>query len=798
MWVSLRWLNQIFPSGLTVDALVQTLTMAGLEVESVADLGMQSGRIVVARVAEISKHPEADKLHLVKADVGDERLLNIVCGAGNLVQDMLVPCALVGAELPGDVKIKKAKIRGQESEGMLCSAKELNLGMDHSGILSLPDTCKPGEPFDCVLDIKITPNRADCLSLIGIARDLAAMLGKKKTFPTTYRFTETLGQTTEQFINLSVPERGACPRYTCRHVNLKDQTPGPSPLWLSRPLEISGYRSINNIVDVTNYVMLELGIPLHAFDYGCIRGGKIIVRFARAGESLETLDDRVIQLHAEDLVIADAERPIALAGVMGGKNTQITSSTTAIVLECAYFDSATIRKTARRHGFQTDSSYRFERGVDRARVHVSLARATQLIQELTHANVSRGFLDVQATMMDQNPITLNVSHLNHLLGLELSNQDVADRLVNLGFEVRRSDRESLAVAPPSYRVDIERDVDLIEEVARLYGYDKIPETMPGIPPRKGREDLTRPRLLRSLRSALVSLGFSEAINFSFTSEETASRLGYNAALQPHLANPLTQDQAILRPAILPDLIKTAGYNQRQGAERVALFEIGKTFAPNARVGHEEDEGLSLAMILGGLEPSNWARPERLYDFHDLKGILEVLGEQLGLGRPQADVLEPGPTYHPGRSASISWEGERVGAFGELHPDLALVLDLRGRVHAAELDLARVLNLASSRRPQFRPIPRFPSSERDLALVVDQSLSAEALSQSAMKLGRPLVEDLSIVDLYTGQHVPEGKKSLALRFHLRKPDATLTDDEINSAMERIASGLKEQFGATLRV
>lgn len=809
MLVSLRWLRHMVGAETPADEIARLLTAAGLEVENMTDLGLASGKIVVARVLSFEKHPEADRLNLVKADVAGERPLDIVCGAQNLREGMLVPCALVGAELPGGIKIKRSKIRGRESEGMLCSGKELNLGSDHSGILELPDSFKTGEPFEAILEIKVTPNRADCLSVTGLARELAAMLGRKRSFPTTYRFTETLGVAIERFLEAEVTDRAACPRYAMRIV--RDVKIEPSPLAIRRTLEACGLRPVNNVVDVTNYVMLELGNPMHAFDHAKLRGGRIVVRFAREGESLETIDGREVKLHPEDLVIADAERPVALAGVMGGRDTQVTDVTTRVAIECASFNPSLVRRTAKRHGFHTDSSYRFERGVDRAAVGVALSRATQLIHEFARGDVARGAIDIQGPHPEPLHITLQLDRVERMLGLELSRSEIADKLASLGFELLRTERDRLVVLPPSWRVDMAIEADLIEEIARVHGYDRIPTTMPGVRPRAERPDAARHRKVREIREALASAGFQEAIHFSFMAEGPAARHGFDPAAQPRLANPLSSDQAILRPTLLPALLETVGRNQRNGAERVALFEIGKVFKPGARPGHAEDERLSLGVVLTGHTPANWSAPAREHDFFDLSGELGRLGERLGLGPIDARPPAPGSTFHPGRGARVFWGGVETGVMGELHPDLGHAkagddhaYDLRGRVLAAEIDLDAVLERALAYHPAFVPVPKFPGSTRDIAILVDEALPAGDLLAAATKLGRPLAEEVALVDLYSrathaeaADRIPEGRKSVALRFRLRDPEATLVEERIHETMERVVKGLGEKFGAVLR-
>lgn len=793
MLVPLRWLNEILPSGLEIDRLLDVLTMSGLEVEDTIDLGMKSGKIVVGRVLETQAHPNADRLTLVKVDAGGEAPLDIVCGATNLYPGMLVPCALPGAVLPEGMEIRKSKIRGEKSEGMLCSGRELNFGTDHSGILELPDTYQVGEPFDFIVDIKVTPNRADCLSMYGVARDVAAMIGKK-VFPETHRVSEML-EHIDEFAKVIVRARRGCPRYSCRYV--KDVRVGESPLWLKRRLESCGMRPINNVVDITNYVMHEFGIPLHAFDFDRIHGGTVIVRYANEGEKFVALDDRELTLTAEDLVIADEDRPIALAGVMGGKNTEVTDATSHVLIECAFFDPVTVRRGARRHNIQSESSYRFERGTDIGRVPVSLNRATQLMHELTEGEVARGAIDEQGPRTEETLIHLDIGKANGYLGLELTNAEIADRLVNLGFEIRRSDRETLSVARPTSRLDVELDVDLIEEIARIVGYDNIPETMPAIRSSPEPVVVDGHRDLRRVRDVLVELGYCEAIHMTFTSEAVLRRHGWEASKQPALANPMTIDQKYLRPALLPDLVRAYQYNQRQGAAFVNLFEVGKIYGPGARAGHAEDERLSLALALGGTRPFNWSAGPRDCDFFDLKGGLESLGERLGLPALQFEPGAPEDVYHPGRSAKVSAGGETLGFMGELHPELAKAEEIRGRAYCAELDLDALLKLAKASRPTFREIPRLPGSERDLAVVVDEAIPASELLEAARAAGKETIESLNLLDVYRGEHVEAGKKSLALRLTLRSTDATLTDEQINDVMGRVLKRLQKDCGAELR-
>lgn len=792
MRLSIRWLNQFLHADITVDQLVETLTMAGLEVEEVIDLGMRSGQIVVAQVLEVAGHPNADKLHVCQVDAGQGEPLTIVCGAPNVAAGMIVPCALEGAVMPGGMVIKKTKIRGQASSGMLCSAAELGMSADHSGIMSLPDTYAVGQPFDCLLEIKVTPNRPDCLSVLGVARDVGAMLGKK-VFPPAPRFKEIMDHI-DAYVRLAIKARVECPRYTCRLIRgVKIEE---SPLWLKRALEASGLRPINNVVDITNYVLMELGHPLHAFDFDTLTGSEVQVRLAEPGEELTIIDGTKLTLTDQDLVIADARRPVALAGVMGGYDTEVTDKTSNILLEAAYFDPGTIRKTAKRYGLQTDASYRFERGTDRQRLTLALNRATQLIQELAGGEVTKGLLDMQTNSVEAAPIVLEIQRVNGLLGIQLSSTQVADYLVNLGFEIRRSEKDSLVVVPPSHRVDITRDVDLIEEVARLHNYNNIPSTMPrtiaSAPEHSPLAELSERSLL-----AMPALGFCEAMNYSFVGEDEAALLGFDPARLPHIANPLTVDQAIMRPSLLGGLLRAVGFNQKQDEPSIQLFELGKVWGPESGPGLGEAEGCELAAVLAGPLPTFWGAPEREADFYDLKGAVEGLLAHWGPGELKAEPLADSPVFHPGRSARIVWRGEAIGEMGEIHPDLAEACDLRGHVYALRIDLVKAAAVTPAEVQKFRAIPRYPGAWRDLAIVVGRDVASGAILDEVRKAAKPYLEDLSVFDLYEGKHVAEGQKSLALRMRLRSPEKTLTEEEISGTVDKVVQKLAKQFGATLR-
>ncbi|MCE5230301.1 phenylalanine--tRNA ligase subunit beta [bacterium] len=790
MRFSIRWLKQYLNMDLPVDEIIETMMMAGLEVEEEIDLGMRSGKIVIARVTETAPHPQSDHLTLCKVDAGGEPL-SIVCGAPNVKAGEIYPCALLGATLPGGMVIEPRKIRGIASQGMLCSAAELMLSQDHSGIMQLPDDSPIGEPFDFIVDIKVTPNRPDCLSILGVAREVAAMHGKK-VYPPKPRPKEMLTRV-ESLVKLSVPARNQCPRYTCRLI--KGVTIGESPLWMRRRLEASGLRSINNVVDVTNYVLLELGHPLHAFDFDNLAGGEIRVRTAETGEKLTIIDGTEMTLTAEDLLIADANRGVALAGVMGGLDSEVRSETTNVLLESAYFDPVTIRRTSKRYGISTDASYRFERGTDREGLTLALHRAAQLIQELAGGEIARGVIDVQTAAAERPPIVLDLGRVNRLLGIELTGTQVADYLANLGFEVRGGSAQQLIVSAPSHRVDVSRDVDLIEDIARLYNYNNIPKTLPRTRcPIAASSPLHA--IIEGFRDSLARMGLFEAMSFSFISEADASRIGFDPARQPRIANPLTVDQVIMRPSVLPGVLAAVGLNQKRFESSIALFEIGKVWPPDSKPADPDAERWEAVAVLTGPLPPTWSAAARDCDFYDMKGIVESLISELDAA-PEFEPLTDSPVFHPGRSARLLVKGQTVGELGELHPELAAALDLRGRVYLARIEMNKLAEVAGGAGRRVTPVPRFPASDRDLALVVARDLPVGQILDATRRAAGAMLEDLVLFDVYEGDRLPADKKSIGLSLRLRSPEKTLTEDEIKQVMDKVTRSLEKQFGATLR-
>ncbi|MBN1475726.1 phenylalanine--tRNA ligase subunit beta [Candidatus Sumerlaeota bacterium] len=789
MLVSLRWLREHLNFEISLDQILQDLTDIGLEIEGTIDLGHRSGKILVGEVKSVERHPNADKLTLCSVDVGKPAPLSIVCGASNHREGDRVPVALIGAELPNGMRLKPVEIRGVPSQGMMCSGKELHWSDDASGILILPPEWQVGEPVDFLIDVSVTANRPDCMSIHGIARDLAAK-HKRKTHLAAARIQEQL-EHVEQMLHVSVKERSKCSRYCARLI--QGVRVGPSPLWMIRALESVGLRSVNNVVDVTNYVLMELGHPLHAFDAEMIADRQITVRAAKEGEAFETLDGTKLTLTEDDLVIADGKRAVALAGVMGGLNSEVTESTTTVALEAAHFDPVTIRRTSKRHGIVTDSSQRFERGTDRAMLPHAINRATQLIKEICGGEVARGTIDVQSSITEiSSPIALRLSRVQQLLGLNLPHTEIADLLVHLGCEIVRADREQFFVTAPSWRVDLTREIDLIEEIARIRGYDQIPVSLPAVvgqpralPPQS---EATGP-----LTDTLVAEGFHEVLNFGFTCPEFLASLGLAENLVM-IRNPLTRDFAAMRPSVLPSVLSNVAHNLNRGASDVRLFEIGTAHAKDD--GGTPREWTELCAVLCGSTPATWSSPARAHGFHTIKGVAERCLQALGIAQCQVRPLED-PRFHPKRAAVLCQGPQVLARIGELHPDFLATLEIERRVCALEMQIEPLVERARARRVKCREVSRHPSVDRDIAVVVDRSTQAGDLLDSITRSGGDLLESARLFDLYEGEGVPEGKRSLAYALVFRAPDRTLREEEVQRVIDSILSTLAEKHGAELR-
>ncbi|NVN92473.1 MAG: phenylalanine--tRNA ligase subunit beta [Desulfuromonadales bacterium] len=801
MNVTYNWLKEFVDFDLSPDQLADLLTMLGLEVEGMQKLGSGMDEVVVAVVEEKRQHPNADKLSLCKVNAGGE-LLDIVCGAQNFSAGDTVALARIGAVLPGDFKIKRSKIRGEESYGMLCSEKELGLAEDSAGIMILPPGLTPGQPVfealglkDTLYEVGLTPNRADCLSVVGIAREIAAKLGTTIITPpaTIHEGVEDVGSK----IQVTVEDADLCPRYAARYIS--GCVIAPSPEWLVKRLNAIGIRSINNVVDITNLVMMETGQPLHAFDCDLLAGQRIIVRRAGEGETFTTLDGQQRTLIANDLVICDGERPVALAGVMGGQNSEISAVTTAVLLESAAFKPSAIRATSKRLGLHTESSHRFERGIDVGGILRALDRAAGLMAELAGGTVARGSLDVYNGKVEPMTIAFRPQRANDLIGIELSTAEMVKILSGLQFTVRQLADGNLEVIAPSYRVDIEREIDLVEEIARLNGFDKIPTSMPiaGI-----NSDRATPhqRLERSVRDILVAHGMNEIINYSFTGFDAADKLMLpvddprRAVIK--LSNPLIEEHAVMRTSLLPGVLETVARNINFRSLDLRLFEMRRVYLPNAGDEMPHEPVLLTGALTGSRERAGWCHSPDAVDFYDAKGIIENILELICVEGVKWVADSPEPYYHPGKSCSIMVGRNRIGSLGEIHPTVQETFGLEKPVYCFELDFEKLLNYVKL-QPGITVPSRYPDSYRDIALLVSEEIPSECIIECIKGVKASEIEQVEIFDVYRGTGIPEGCKSIAVRVRYRSYERTLSDEEIGVIHTKILDSLVNKVKVSIR-
>jgi len=800
MKVTLKWLREFVDISLPPKEVADRLTMAGTEAKGIQAIGEKWDNIVVGQILAVNPHPNADRLRLPTVDIGTGQQ-TVVCGAPNLNIGDKIAFASVGAKLIDGhtgqrATLKPAKIRGVESSGMVCSEKELGISDNHTEILVLPADAPVGMPLadylgDVIFDLDVTPNRPDCLCVIGIAREVAALTGQKLHAPEiTY---EEAGPPIDQHIAVEIIDADLCPRY-CASLITGVQI-GQSPPWMQQRLLACGMRPINNVVDVTNYVMLELGQPLHAFDYELIREKKIIVRRAAEGEVITSLDGVERRLSSNMLVIADAGRAVAIAGVMGGANSEVTEGTTSILLEAANFNPASIHYTGHHLSLPSEACMRFERGIRPELTMPALRRATQLIMELGGGQAARGVADAYPGKKEPEPVVISTERTRQLLGVELTADQIRDTLTSLGFECQPgvSETEVEAIAP-YWRSDISLEVDLIEEVARIIGYDKIPTTMlsQSIPPHSRAPMLA---LECQIRNTLVGYGFQEALTYSLTSQEMLQKLKpQTQKLEPapaRLANPMTAEQEYLRPTLRANLLATLVSNRRHEEVGIRLFELGKVYRPKENDLPDEPEMLC-GLLSGSRNDISWLGDGGQLEFFDAKAVLEGLFEKLGLSAS----FNPGEdeSFHPTHQAAIMVNGNQIGIIGELHPRVTAAFDLAEAVYLFELNVTELLPLTSGHH-MFQPIPRFPATVRDIALIVDIGVSHQQIVDIIRSFS--LVKDVAIFDVYSGKQVPAGKKSLAYRVTYQSPAHTLTDEEVNKVQEQILKRLSQQLGAALR-
>ncbi|KHN54527.1 phenylalanine--tRNA ligase [Dickeya fangzhongdai] len=788
------WLREWVNPAISSDALSEQITMAGLEVDGVEPVAGEFHGVVVGEVVECAQHPNADKLRVTKINVGGDRLLDIVCGAPNCRQGLKVAVATVGAVLPGDFKIKAAKLRGEPSEGMLCSFSELGISDDHSGIIELPADAPLGTDIreylkldDNTIEISVTPNRADCLGILGVARDVAVLNEQALAAPAI----EPVSATIADRFPIQVDATEACPRYLGRVVkgiNVKAAT----PLWMREKLRRCGIRSIDPVVDVTNYVLLELGQPMHAFDLNRLEGG-IVVRMAQEGETLRLLDGTDATLSADTLVIADHQKALAMGGIFGGEHSGVNGETQDVLLECAYFNPLSITGRARRYGLHTDASHRYERGVDPALQHQAMERATRLLLDICGGEagpvvevVSEKDLPARAT------IALRRDKLDRLIGHVISDEKVSDILNRLGCQVTKTADGWQAVVP-SWRFDMAIEEDLVEEVARVYGYNNIPN-IPTQAPLKMTQHREADLALKRVKTLLVDHGFQEAITYSFVDPKIQSLIhpGEEALILP---SPISVEMSAMRLSLWSGLLGAVVYNQNRQQSRLRLFESGLRFVPDqsADLGVRQETMLA-GVITGTRYEEHWDLARQAVDFYDLKGDLEAVLALTGKLSALEFRAESHPALHPGQTAAIYLAGERIGYIGVIHPELERKLDLNGRTVVFEVLWDK---LAERVVPEAADISRFPANRRDIAVVVAESVPAGDVLAECKKVGANQLVGVNLFDVYRGKGVAEGYKSLAISLVLQDTARTLAEEEIAATVAQCVAALKQRFQASLR-
>jgi len=801
MIISEQWLRTFVDPEMNTQELAHRLTMLGLEVEGIEPAAPEFSGVVVGEIVAIAPHPDADKLRVCQVAGNGGELVQVVCGAKNAAQGIKVPFATVGAKLPGDFKIKKAKLRGVESFGMLCAAAELGLEESSEGLFELPLDALVGEDIrnylslnDQLIEVDLTPNRGDCLSMSGIAREVATASQSALNEVDVV----AVPASSEEVLTVELQAVAECPRYAgrvIRAVNVKAET----PMWMSERLRRAGIRPLSPVVDVTNYVMLELGQPMHAFDLAKLDGG-IVVRMAEQGEKLQLLDDSEVELKSNTLVIADHNQAHAMAGIMGGLESSVTGATQDIFLESAFFNPDLIKGKARIYGMHTDSSHRFERGVDPALQERAIERATALLLEIVGGEAGPLVLaEDEGFSTKKESIVLRASRIKRLLGIEFAAHDVVDIMQRLGMGVAVLE-DGWRIAPPSFRFDINIEADLIEELMRLYGYENIPYTLtstaPGI---KAENEALVP--LDSLKLALVERGYQEAVCYSFVSADLQKTFEPE---QPAvaLANPISSELGVMRTSLIPGLVSTLQYNLNRQQKRLQIFEAGLRFVPasenETNLDSLEQSPVLAGLICGRVELEGWNTDTRCYDFFDMKADVEALLSPVGLDNFRFAAAQH-PALHPGQSAEvfrIAADGaeKSVGVLGALHPQLAKKLKLKQKTFVFEM-LSDLISLGQV--AQFESLSEFPASRRDLALVVNLSVSAQSLVDCIKKAGPDFLQDVSVFDLYQGDNLESGSKSVALSLILQDFSRTLNDEEVESAMSKILATLEKELGATLR-
>lgn len=810
MQVSIKWLKDYIDFTETPEQLADKLTMAGIPVENVVDPGEGLEKVVTGRIEKLEPHQNSDHLQICTMNVGLAENIIIVTGAQNVAEGQVVPVAMVGAHLPNGMKISKGKLRGVASNGMLCSAQELKLDLEKlpeeqkTGIFILPSDTPVGIPAkdvlglnDIVLEFELTANRADCFSVFGLVREIAAITGNKPHFP-EIKVNEDDNTKLNDIFSVEIADPDLCSRFSTRM--LKNVKIGPSPEWMQQRLEGAGIRSINNVVDVTNFVMIELGHPMHAYDYDKITGKKLIARRAIEGEELHTLDDTSRKAKGEMLVIADSEKAAGLAGIMGGFETEITDTTTTVVLESADFYGPCIRRTARACGLSSEASGRFERGVDSETTIKALDRAAQLLQEMGACTVCEGIVDVYPNPKQANYVTFTPEQINNHLGTNIAKDVMLNIITSVGFDVTKDENDEITVKVPSWRNDVTCMADISEEIARLHGFDKIKSTLPNGVSMQGTQS-AKQTFIDKVKASLSSQGLYETISFALTNEETFNKLNIpqDSPLRKAvpIMNPLSDEYPLVRTTLLSSIFDNLARNLARKNDDVALFEVGSVFFPKALpVTELPDEVVKIAgAITGRRNAQGWNQTNDMVDFYDAKGIIEELLANLRVTRY---IVEAGTHYamHPGKTALFKKGRDVIATVGEVHPAVLSAYGITKPVYIFELDATTVMKYMA-KDLKYKALPKYPATSRDLAMLVDIDVNAADIEKAMTKAAGQNLTQITLFDVYTGKQVEEGKKSLAFSLTFQSNDKTLTDAEIDPAIEKIVAKLQKDFNANLR-
>lgn len=810
MQVSIKWLKDYIDFTETPEQLADKLTMAGIPVENVVDPGEGLENVVTGRIEKLEPHQNSDHLQICTMNVGLAENIIIVTGAQNVAEGQVVPVAMVGAHLPNGMKISKGKLRGVASNGMLCSAQELKLDLEKlpeeqkTGIFILPSDTPVGIPAkdvlglnDVVLEFELTANRADCFSVFGLVREIAAITGNKPHFP-EIKVNEDDNTKLNDIFSVEIADPDLCSRFSTRM--LKNVKIGPSPEWMQQRLEGAGIRSINNVVDVTNFVMIELGHPMHAYDYDKITGKKLIARRAIEGEELHTLDDTSRKAKGKMLVIADSEKAAGLAGIMGGFETEITDTTTTVVLESADFYGPCIRRTARACGLSSEASGRFERGVDSETTIKALDRAAQLLQEMGACTVCEGIVDVYPNPKQANYVTFTPEQINNHLGTNIAKDVMLNIITSVGFDVTKDENDEITVKVPSWRNDVTCMADISEEIARLHGFDKIKSTLPNGVSMQGTQS-AKQTFIDKVKASLSSQELYETISFALTNEETFNKLNIpqDSPLRKAvpIMNPLSDEYPLVRTTLLSSIFDNLARNLARKNDDVALFEVGSVFFPKALpVTELPDEVVKIAgAITGRRNAQGWNQTNDMVDFYDAKGIIEELLANLRVTRY---TVEAGTHYamHPGKTALFKKGRDVIATVGEVHPAVLSAYGITKPVYIFELDATIVMKYMA-KDLKYKALPKYPATSRDLAMLVDVDVNAADIEKAMTKAAGQNLTQITLFDVYTGKQVEEGKKSLAFSLTFQSNDKTLTDAEIDPAIEKIVAKLQKDFNANLR-